>query len=166
MTMFGGFWSSDEQMSQELSKLSSSKQQMRALKTQLKVRKTILNQKEDKELFQFSADKKILTCEQLKDNLSTLMSATTPAVSEDRIQLQRILQDPSCLQYKFIRQRWEDMDGCTKWWDGYIHHLVSGDILEFKLEYFDTDNDVFMEYDELVADIKTGDLVVLWDHSV
>ena len=161
----GGFWTSPELMREKLEGLPSEKSRVQAIKVQLKVRKEIIGQKADRNLFTFSSGGVTRSAFELEANLTQLM-APSHDIAGDRLQLQKILEDPACLQYKYISHCWEGEDGICKWWEGYIHHLVStGTVTEYKIEYISTDKECYMEFDEIVTDIRNGDLIILWDRS-
>ena len=161
----GGLWMDIEQMERNLNILSSVKLKLMAVKTQIKVRKVLLSQNAEKSLFAFSANKKVLSLAQLKRNLIQLMQVGHSDQDSDK--LVEILKEPKLLEYKYMSHLWTEETGDV-WYKGFIHHLIEGesDILEFKVEYLDSGEVVYMEFDELVADIKIGDLIILWDENI
>ena len=156
----GGLWSSVELMEEYLKLHTSKKAQIKAFKTQIRVRKEILSQPGEKKLFEFSDLKKALHVDALKANLITLINTRT----DHDIHMRQLLCDPSKLEHTYISHKWADEEGHETVYEGYIHEVVAGppNAIEYRVEYFNSDGDVYLQFDELVADIKTGDLTVLW----
>lgn len=69
----GGLWSDGETMEKKLNG-QSMKKQLHFLKAQIKIRKVILQQTNEKTLLQFTEKRKALSIEKLKANLLCLMS--------------------------------------------------------------------------------------------
>lgn len=162
MNEYGGLWTTEATMDSELAKLQNYRQRMLAVKSQLRVRKSILQQKADKELLMFSSNRKAYTLAQLKKNLTKLFEGNE---DDDTSQMNKVLKNPAVLEFKYIRHLWEPEPARDKWYDGYIHHMVVGDdgIIEYKIEYYSPPEEVFLSFDELVADLRAGDLIILWD---
>ena len=162
LVRYGGLWQSISDVHTNLSILRSSCQQTIALKTQIKVRKEILHQEADKVLYTFSKDKRPLKLLELKHNLLQLITPGKDAQEDPEVQkLHSLLRDPSLLEHKYISHNWSN-DGVEKRWEGFIHEMVSREPIEYRVDYFGGEADVFLQYDELVADLQGGDLTVLW----
>ena len=69
------------------------------------------------------------------------------------------------LENKYISHKWIEENGHEKWYDGYIDKIVQNSkVLKYSVRYYggDSDEEIFMEFDELITDFKSGDLVILW----
>ena len=163
INQYGGLWSSEERMKTELEKQPNDHHRIMAVKNQLRVRKIILQQKANKDLLAFSCNKKAYSLVQLKENLVKLMKSGSH--DNDTSEMSKVLKEPKLLEFKYIRHLWEPNPGQEKWYDGYIHHMVFSDdgILEYKVEYFNPSEEAILSYDELVTDLRAGELVILWD---
>jgi hypothetical protein len=162
----GGLWLTPTQVETELNKLPRETQKKTALKTQLKARKNFLCQKhEDVSIFCFTKNKKQLSITQLRQNLLKLIDIP---VDTEAIQIDKCIKDPSILEDKFISHKWCDVEEdngfvTDKWYDGQIGKIVNqDDVVEYQIDYFETKERIFMEIDEVLTDLKNGDLIVLW----
>ena len=73
----GGLWDLSVEVKEHLSKLKSKKSQMAALKTQINVRKSLINQEADIALFAFSVKGKSHGIDKLTENLCSLVVRST-----------------------------------------------------------------------------------------
>ena len=161
LTEYGGLWITAEQVNSGLTKLKSETRKRIVLKTQLKVRKNILNQKADSTLFAFSCNGKLLSSIDLAKNLIKLLESPV-GIDPEGSELERCLLDPSILVGKNIKHKWVEADGSEAWYDGKIEEQVTGSV-EFRIEYSaDSIDAVYLELDELITDCKNGDLNILW----
>ncbi len=88
------------------SKILGKSAQKNALKCQLNVRKTILEQPANKELFAFSKEKIQHSPEKLKENLEELMSSMPPPDSLTR----KVADNPTMLVRQQISHNWFNSD--------------------------------------------------------
>ncbi|XP_071959561.1 uncharacterized protein [Antedon mediterranea] len=165
LMQYGGLWQNDISMNSNLEVLTSKKRQLIALKAQLNVRKKILNQKADPSLFCFSSKGKQFSVEKLKENLSILMSSE----DLDDLHIKNIIMDPLILLEKKINHLWSnDNEGVISdtWYEGNITEFKE-ETGEFKIVYLDPItkevDHYYLDTDEIVADMKSGDLIVIWD---
>ena len=73
-----GLWASQDEVALKLAALPASAAKVHALKSQIRYRKTVLNQVADKAIFQWSSGGKLHTWQELAKNLLTLISAAPP----------------------------------------------------------------------------------------
>lgn len=102
-----------------------------------------------------SANKIPYTVEELKANLLKLMVAE---MDKESVNICGVIKDPKLLIGKFVRHKW---DNAT--YDGQIKALNDLNPPEFEMDYFDQGGAVYLQVDEVVADLRSGDLLVLWD---
>ena len=160
----GGLWVSETQMDQELYKLKSPSQKKLAVKTQINVRKSILDQDKSfsSHYFHFSNKGKQFSLDILKANLLYLIqnSMKYPDLNSE---IKKVLDNPKELNGKFISHKWNNDEGSSTWYEGQIQSPDAH--LEFKIVYVNDNEPIFMTLDEIVADMKSGDMVVLWEQN-
>ena len=159
----GGLWQTKVQLEDNLAKITSESKKKLALKTQIKARKIFIKQTHnDSDIFSFSSNGKPLNARQLQSNILKLMEK--PITDDDDDKIKMCIEDPDILVNIYISHKWLCDSGEEKSFEGQIIDKVnSNGIVEFKIVYFDhDDNFVYLQYDELLTDIHSGDLTVLW----
>ena len=93
------------------------------------------------------------------------MSKSERAQSQIDTEMQSILEQPNILVGKMITNCCEDSsDSMKKWFEGTISGMsVAQNIIEYKVLYKDESVPVYLQFDEIVSDIRMGDMVVLWE---
>eukprot|EP00117_Sycon_ciliatum_P031742 scpid18085/ scgid24773/ len=81
-----GCWTDTDIITSKLAGIATVSGKVSALKTQLKFRKVVLQQKADKKLFQFSHAGKQLTWQQLAANLLELVGSTVTPVTTSEVE--------------------------------------------------------------------------------
>ena len=110
-----GLWTTYEEMHTSLKNMSSKKEKINALKLQINFRKKVLGQVHtDKTVFQFSANRRQLSVEQLAQNLSLLFSTGS---SPQKLCLDNLQRDPELLIYRRIEHLFE-CGGEDVWFQG------------------------------------------------
>jgi hypothetical protein len=157
----GGLWESGDAMEQNLLKLKSDRKKLLAVKNQIKVRKVLLQQKADAKLFAFSQGKKTYSLQALKINLESLM--LKPVTEQSCINIANIMKEPNILVDKYLSHKWADSSKLDTWYEGKCIEF-STETDEFGIQYLNEENNsvTYLTLSEVIADIRTGDLVILW----
>lgn len=130
---------------------------MTAVKAQIRVRKNILQQKADPSLFAFSSHQKPYTLDNLKANLFTLMDCG----KTDTTLLTTCIMDPSVVVGRRISHAWSTDNG-IEWYEGTVLQMTGEQVKEYEVKYDNSSEEsVYLEIDELLADLKNGDLKLL-----
>jgi len=149
-----GLWQSREQVNEELSKIKTKKEKLKALKAQLDFRKKVLEQTHsEKDLFFITKQSKQLPVEVICENLCKLLSSA------------RLVSPPAALATnchsligKEIYHKWKDEDGEERWYKGRVLSLVPGATEWYNVKYDGEDNILTLN---LLSDIENGDLDII-----
>ena len=116
MYKYGGLWDSVESMNLNLTKLKSDRSKILAIKNQLKVRKILLEQSSDPNLFSFSQSNKVFSLQKLQQNLTKLIEKPVSSESDN---ISNLIKTPSILVGKFISHKWDDENNVgDQWYEG------------------------------------------------
>ena len=150
-----GLWTTSEEVTKGLDQVSTKKAKLDALKLQINFCKKVLNQSHpDKTVFQFSQNHKVLSIDQLAQNLSKLLQENPhQELSLERI---RIHADPELLIYRRVEHLF-DCDGKDVWYKGTVL-AFDRENGKFRITY-DNDNDIY--YYPLLEDLDNGELRIL-----
>ena len=178
----GGLWGDTDGMESHLKQIKKKSDKMTAVKNQIKVRKDILEQSvPDESLFALRSGNKNLPLETLIENLGQLIKVNventekTGESDADRLHIHEILKNPEILIAKTVTHRWE-VQGIDSWYEGEIFDCLQDTGAESKVEFKfgyvmptgiqianDGDPYTYLEIDELISDLKDGDLIIHWD---
>ena len=159
----GGLWDSSVEIKEHLSKLKSKKSRLAALKTQIKVRKSLINQEADTALFAFSVKGKSHSIDKLTENLCSLVARSTFSEANPDFFTACVI-DPTILVGKCINHTWDTGSGEKVFSGKVIEIIESNGVSEYKIYSEDEDLEnryYFMEFDEALTDLKVGDMQVL-----
>lgn len=110
--------------------------------------------------FSFSVDRRPLSLEELQDKLAAFFVSN----SEDN-ELTQVITDPKSLVNKYITHLWTE-GGKDIWYKGIVNGWQS-ETEEYSVQYQNENGEiqpaVYLTVDEIVTDMKNGDLVVLWE---
>ena len=133
-----GLWTTREEVKKCLDQLNTKKAKLGALKLQINFRKKVLNQShDDKQVFQFSHDRRALSVEQLAQNLIKLLPSSE---QQCEFSVDQICADPELLLYHRIEHLF-DCDGTEVWYKGTVLAYDS-DKNEFRVAY-DNEDEVY-----------------------
>ena len=148
-----GLWQSKEQVNEQLRKLKTKKEKIKALKVQLDFRKKVLEQTHyDKEIFFITKQSKQLPVEVICENLCKLFS------SSQVVNARAVATNYQSLVGREIYHKWKDEDGEDRWYKGKVLSLVPGTTEWYNVKYDGEDNILTLN---LLLDIKNGDLDVI-----
>ena len=114
-----GLWQSEEQVKRLLTLYNSKSEKIKALKSQVRFRKFVLQQNpEDKGLFSFSKDKRQLSVEELTANVCRLINDAGSRTAPDAEHM---------VVGKQIRHKF-NVEGMDKWFQGRVISQVSSSV--------------------------------------
>ena len=149
-----GLWQTREQVNENLSKLKTKKEKIKALKVQLDFRKKVLEQSHfEKDIFFITKQSKQLPVEVICDNLCKLLRCAQSAAHSSTL-----TTNCQSLIGKEILHKWKHEDGQEVWYKGRVLSLVPGTTDWFNVKYDGEDNILSLN---LLFDIEKGDLDVL-----
>ena len=148
-----GLWQTSEQVDENLRKLKTKKDKVKALKVQLDFRKKVLEQfHSEKDIFFVTKKSKQLPVEVIRDNLCKLLNCTQSVVPSGTAATCQSLIG------KEILHKWKDEDGQERWYKGRVLSLVPGTTDWFNIKY-DGEEDILTL--NLLFDIEKGDVDIL-----
>ena len=150
-----GLWTTCLEVDQHLCELKSKKAKVDALKLQINFRRKVLNQSHaKKQVFQFSHNRKVLTVEELSQNLCKLLPSDPPCTGQPSTC--EVLRDPELLLYRRIEHVF-NCDGVDVWYKGTVlsYNKDSG---EFRIAY-DNEDEVYCF--PLIDDLRKGELKIV-----
>ena len=148
-----GLWQTSEQVDENLRKLKTKKDKVKALKVQLDFRKKVLEQfHSEKDIFFVTKKSKQLPVEVICDNLCKLLNCTQSVVPSGTAATCQSLIG------KEILHKWKDEDGQERWYKGRVLSLVPGTTDWFNIKY-DGEEDILTL--NLLFDIEKGDVDIL-----
>ena len=159
---YGGLWQSVGDMESQLKKLPRDATKKAAVKVQLKVRKTFLQQASNPSLYAFSIHGKPHPLTVLVKNLHTLLLDIV--IDESREEIEKCLRDPGLLCGKLVLHKWVNEEGRDVTYEGRISGelIEKNGVTEFEIKYFNGEI-CYLEFDEVMTDIHNGDLTVHWE---
>ena len=151
-----GLWTCKSEVEKGLALFQKQKEQKCVLKLQIKFRRCILNQTHpNKEILQFSHNRKQYSVPQLKNNLLLLIGVNEEELrsSVASFSLSDAFLNPELLIGKVVRHRFQDGEDLT-WYNGRIIDM-NCETMEHQIQYEGEDDTCSFN---LLEDIKNGDL--------
>ncbi len=131
-----GLWTIESEIESGLEVLKSVKEKVAALKLQINFRKKVIGQTHsDKNVFQFSHNRKQFSCDELVQNLKKLLSSQNSLV----LSTEEIFSDPDLLIYRRIEHQF-NCEGNLVWYKGTVLDY-NKDSKEFRIKYDDEDEE-------------------------
>ena len=165
LIQYGGVWKSEQEMQGKIKSFKSNREAMAAVKNQLKVRKTILEQKPPPDssasIFAFSYKGKQFPLNKLCENLLLLIQADQGHNTTSDVE--HYLQNPDKLQNRVFSHMWT-VDEQDKWFEGEILNMIVNKEREpeFRIRYAEHgDEDYFLTLSEIITDVKNGEFLLL-----
>ena len=160
----GGLWQHTQVVEVEdqmkALKLRSHAKQLNALKTQIKTRKVILNQEADAALFAFSVGGRQHSVPTLVNNLCALVKAASQHDTEPDF-FNACIIDPTLLVGRKIRHIWSTDNGDEAFMGEILGVKTAHGTSEFEILYDEHEERIFVEFDEVLTDLKCVDLQIM-----
>ena len=130
------------------------------IQTQIKARKVIRNQEADAALFAFSVAGRQHSVPTLVNNLCALVKAASQHDTEPDFFTACVI-DPTLLVGRKIRHIWSTDNGDEAFMGEILGVKTTHGTSEFEFFYDEHEERIFMEFDQVLTDLKCGDLQIM-----
>nr|XP_054765133.1 uncharacterized protein LOC129271907 [Lytechinus pictus] len=160
--IFYGLWQSRDQVEQSMLSIKSKSERLDALKAQLRFRQHILSQEASPVLYRFSestaetSKRRNLTCEELKENLISLITKASTLSTEKNDKASQFLVGKRVKHY--FKREGEGEESCRYAVEGKVISTVPGYPDWFNIKY--ADDEAIYSY-KLLEDLEGGDLEII-----